>query len=669
MGNPQLLVLFLKALIAAKKSLSLYPVGSEMATGWIDRLHRSLDGFIEQGMSFPVRVGRDRFSWVGEELLTIDPTLEAFRFDLESRGISEFSIDPAVENWELQAFLDLLNQPPASIQSIAGGSAFLHARNVVHVSVGGPGIGATPAEDSADSPSLRAMQTGKDDLDLFVDTVLKMVEERLGDLMFDRTGLASWFQALCEGNRVDRLCAAVRVLGTMAEGGTDREIRVRTMLEALLHLPGATLRPFLTQWLLPAAGSDLVAFNLLTQVTEDELADIARLVPQDQLLSLSSELLEFPWEEGKRQRLLEAIAWTIRRQSEPEAAIGPAAPLLRDDPLLVELRQEIMAACQADVLLDRSTDILLALIFSIESDEYPGFAVDAIEEIVGEALARGKLDLAVRVLSTLSTSTQIGGEGMREHARRLAIFRRRVAGRTQVSLVAGLLRQNVETGQMALAAEYLRLVTGEGVEEFTTMLADERDRRVRARMCQVLARVGPSIIPTLLPWFEDPRWYVVRNIVHILGRLGHDAAFSSLISALDHAHPRVRIEAIRALTMVGGGLASGPIQRCVNDPDPAVRRAMVKALGSVRNDDAVPTLRDLVASPTRTPEDLEIKQHAIDALATIGSPSARAALARLASRRVWFWERTERRVRGMAVEALSAKRPLVAATVGADDGG
>jgi hypothetical protein len=40
MGNPQLLVLFLKALIAAKKSLSLYPLGSEMATGWIDRLHR-----------------------------------------------------------------------------------------------------------------------------------------------------------------------------------------------------------------------------------------------------------------------------------------------------------------------------------------------------------------------------------------------------------------------------------------------------------------------------------------------------------------------------------------------------------------------------------------------------------------------------------------------------
>jgi hypothetical protein len=56
-----------------------------MATAWIQRLRRSLDSFLEQGMSFPIRVGRDRFLWAGEDLLTMDPTLETFRFDLDSR--------------------------------------------------------------------------------------------------------------------------------------------------------------------------------------------------------------------------------------------------------------------------------------------------------------------------------------------------------------------------------------------------------------------------------------------------------------------------------------------------------------------------------------------------------------------------------------------------------
>jgi len=48
MASQSLVILFLKALVASRKSLGLYPVGSEMATAWIQRLHRSLDGFFQQ---------------------------------------------------------------------------------------------------------------------------------------------------------------------------------------------------------------------------------------------------------------------------------------------------------------------------------------------------------------------------------------------------------------------------------------------------------------------------------------------------------------------------------------------------------------------------------------------------------------------------------------------
>lgn len=665
MSNPQILVLFLKALMAAKKSVGLYPVGSDMSNAWIQRLHASRDGFVQQGLSFPLRVGRDRFLWAGEDLLTIDPTLEALRFDLESRGIADFSIDPAVGDWELRAFLELLNQPPASLTSLAGAPEYLRARGVLHVSVGTPS-GAAGDEGAADA-SAQVLREGKDSLDLFVDAVLELTEERFADLTYDRMGLTGWLEAVADGDQVDVLYSALKMLGGMAEGGGDREIRTRTMIEATLLLPELTLRSLLTKWLIPLAGSDLIAFNLLTQITEDELQEIARLVPQEQLLSLSSELLEFPWEQGKRQRLLEAITLTVQRRAEPSPAGAPAALLTRDDPRLVSLRQEIAAACHPDVLLERSADILLALIFNVESEEYPGFAVDAIEEIVGEALARGKLDLAVRVLSTLSASSQLGGQQMREHSRRLAIFRRRVAGRTQISLVAGGLRQNVSSEQMQLAAEYLRLVTREGVEEFTGLLADERDRRVRARMCQVLANVGASIIPAMLPWIEDARWYVARNVLYILGRIGHESTFTSVMGVLDHPHPRVRMEAVRALGLIGGGLAVGPLLRAVTDVDPTVQVAVLKTLGSLRQDEAVPTLRDLAGAPVRSPVELEIRQEAINALVALGSPLALAALVKLSGRRPWFWQRKEKRIRAMAMTALSASRAAAAGALEGED--
>lgn len=662
MGNQQILVLFLKALIAAKKSLSLYPPGSEMATAWVRRLHRSLDGFFQEGMTFPIRVGKDRFHWAGEELLTIEATLEAFRFDLEARGIVEFSIDPSVEDWELEAFLDLLNQPAESFDSVAGASALLGRRKVVHITVREPTGGAGVEAEEA--------RPEEDELDRLVHAILERTEEHFGALSYDRDRLLGWFHSLTDDGRVDVLYPAVQLLGTMAGGAGDRDVRLRTVTEAVLNLPDAILRPFLTNWLVPLAASDVVAFNLLAQATEDEMGRIAKLVPADLFMSLTGELLEFPVEAGKRQRLLEAVTAALERRRQPGLAPGPAEELAHDDPLFVELREEILAACHSDVLLERSADILLALIFRVDGDEYPAFAVDALEEIMGEALARGRLDLAVNVLKNLSTTTQLGTGWMRDHPRRYALFMRRMASRTHISLVAGILRRRTETQQMALAAEYLRAVGREGADEFSAVLAEEGDRRVRARLCQVLATVGPSVVPALLPRLTESRWYVVRNVVGILGKIGDESTFLSVVNVLDHPHPRVRLEAVRALGVIGGRMAVTPLIRCLDDPDPTVRGAAVRALGALQDEEAVAALHGLVTRPgLGAPDDLAIRHEAINALAAIGTPEARRALSELASRRVWFWNRVEKRIRDMAAEALRASRHAMAGAMRDGDDG
>ena len=138
-GGERVLGLFLRALMAARKSLSLYPAGSEIASTWVRRLHRSLADFFQQGLCFPLRVEPDRFVWAGPDIRTVEPALEAFRFDLESRGIRELEIDAAVEEWELQAFLELLNMPGGELRQLGGASGFLAARGVLRVRIGAPG--------------------------------------------------------------------------------------------------------------------------------------------------------------------------------------------------------------------------------------------------------------------------------------------------------------------------------------------------------------------------------------------------------------------------------------------------------------------------------------------------------------------------------------------------
>ncbi|MBI2461601.1 MAG: HEAT repeat domain-containing protein [Candidatus Rokubacteria bacterium] len=193
---------------------------------------------------------------------------------------------------------------------------------------------------------------------------------------------------------------------------------------------------------------------------------------------------------------------------------------------------------------------------------------------------------------------------------------------------------------------------------------------MRARLCQVLATVGPSVVPALLPRLTESRWYVVRNVVSILGKIGDESTFLSVVNVLDHPHPRVRLEAVRALGVIGGRMAVTPLIRCLDDPDPTVRGAAVRALGALQDEEAVAALHGLVTRPgLGAPDDLAIRHEAINALAAIGTPEARRALSELASRRVWFWNRVEKRIRDMAAEALRASRHAMAGAMRDGDDG
>ena len=654
-GGERVLLLFLRALMAARKSISLYPAGSEIASTWVRRLHRSLHDFFQQGLCFPVRVEPDRFTWPGPDVRTAEPSLEAFRFDLESRGIRELEVDPAVEEWELQAFLELLNTPGVDLRQLGGAGSFLATRGVLRLHVAAPAVEDKP-DARADDATLQALQTGRDAVDLFVETLLGLVEARFADLTYDRPALAIWLEASAAG-APRRLYVSVRMLHGLVEAAPDREVRTRTLVEALLSVPAELLRPFFADHLIPAAGREVLALNLFSQMTEDELRHVAaRLIPQDALLALSSELLEFPWEEAQRRRLVEAITSAVGRREEP-SLFGEDTPVLEaDDPLVLELREEILAACQPDALLERSADILVALVLNVDGQDYGTSAVDALGEIVGEALGRARIELATRVLSTISSSVQAGGTRSREHVQHLAVLQQRLASRTHIALVGGLLRQHGGSErQLALIAQYLGLVASDAIQEFTALLAEERDRQVRARMCQVLAKVGMPAVPILLDWVEDPRWFLVRNLVHIMGKIGDESLYAPVAALLNHPHARVRIEAVRALAVIGPSRAAAPLVELARDADAEVRLEAIRALGALRRDEAVPILRDVATGASVDIADLTLRREAVEALASIGTRRARETLAGLARRRVWFWSRTERRLREIAAIALATR--------------
>ena len=348
----------------------------------------------------------------------------------------------------------------------------------------------------------------------------------------------------------------------LVEQAPDREVRTRTLVEALLGLPEELLRPFFAEHLIPLAGRDVLALNLLSQMTEDEIRHVAaRLVPQESLLALSSELLEFPWEEVQRRRLIEAITSAVRADDSPSLLVDEGVVLEADDPLVVELREEILASCQPDVLLERSAEILLALVLQRRRRGVRDVRRGCPRGDSGGGPCPGAARAGRAACCRRSGSPSRRAEaGRREHIQHLTGLQERLGGRSYVALLGGLLRQHGgNERQLALVAQYLGLVARGAVQEFIALLAEERDRQVRARMCQVLAKVGPSIVPTLVGWLEDPRWFLVRNRCPHPGQDRRRGRIRSGRPLLGHPHMRVRIEALRALALIAPARAARPI--------------------------------------------------------------------------------------------------------------
>ncbi len=649
---------FLKELLGAKKAAKLYPATNPLATEWVQRLHRSLEAALKDGLPSPLRIGPGRFEWDGGQLATRDAALEAFRFELETRRITEIAFEPGIEPSELRELLDCLNLAYQDIEEAGGLAALLERRNVTHIVLRGPrwgeaGGSGTPDAPGASTPSLEVVEA-------LVRAILESLAAHFRELTYDRRRLSGWLIELAQpGDRADVIYAAIQTLIPLIDAEPDREIRYRTLAESIVSLPDPLRATVMAGWIMPGVRTDLNLLNLLTRFSGDEFAELTGLIAPGMLEALRADIEALPTEEWKKARLIEGLEDAL---AEKEVAATPIEALIRDDdPGLLSLRAAALATATPARVLEHSVSVLFQLFAATESDAYPVFLVDALEEGITEALGRDQLALALRVLRSLAEPADLHPEWLTEHQRRVQILQRRLAARSQVALLGDLLRRREDADDVASGAEYLRRLGQEAIAEFVGILVDEPEGAARARMLDTLAALGPAAAPAMREWVGDGRWLVARSMIGLLVRIGDRAAFEVVEKAAKHEHPQVRREVARALPVLGGKQAMKPLLDYLSDPDGDVRLTATKLLGTLIDAEAVGPLRAFLQTPTRSVQDLLVKRQIITALASIATPEARAVLEGIAHRRLWPWQRNEVKLRQLADEAVTSMGQPVAA--------
>lgn len=215
-------------------------------------------------------------------------------------------------------------------------------------------------------------------------------------------------------------------------------------------------------------------------------------------------------------------------------------------------------------------------------------------------------------------------------------------------------------------AEFIALAHELGaptLDWLTLTLSESQARMTRQLVAEAIAvRVQDDPI-RLAPWLNDPRWYVVRNVVHILGWIGGPAVVPMLLSALRTHDPRVSSEVVKALQGIELRIARPVLIKALEGADsklfcqvlqqlsaardPAAaryvtaylaqdkflkrpaeeRRAIYAAIASTGGDEVVPELEQALNGGNWFDRDQEVHRHAVArCLARIGTPRALAVL-------------------------------------------
>ena len=127
-------------------------------------------------------------------------------------------------------------------------------------------------------------------------------------------------------------------------------------------------------------------------------------------------------------------------------------------------------------------------------------------------------------------------------------------------------------------------------------LGEERSIAGRKRLSLLLVDIGQDALPAIIPSLSDDRWFLVRNLVMILGKIGDPSRIEDLVPLLYSRDYRIQREVIYTLSSFGSDRAVHPIRKILlnrnNLAEPRLRTIAAQALKRIGTPKSRKVLQD-----------------------------------------------------------------------------
>jgi HEAT repeat protein len=153
--------------------------------------------------------------------------------------------------------------------------------------------------------------------------------------------------------------------------------------------------------------------------------------------------------------------------------------------------------------------------------------------------------------------------------------------------------------------------------------------KARRVLCEVLIKLGADQVDFFMTKLEDDRWYLVRNLIYIVGKIGDPKVLKSFPRLMQHKDTKIRKEALHALDMIDSPKTNDLLVKVLSDPDLSNRLFALRTLAKKKAQEALEPLMDILTSREFEEKELHEKKEIFDALGRIGGDNVVPRLRRL----------------------------------------
>lgn len=280
-------------------------------------------------------------------------------------------------------------------------------------------------------------------------------------------------------------------------------------------------------------------------------------------------------------------------------------------------------------------DILFEMIHMVENENNYSDLNSFFMNVIDFSLRHGDIQILTTVLSKfrqLIDNNNVDGEEVKKHIKKIIYF----CGSEKIINSIGEIFDSGQEIEEKHFEKYVKLLEKNSIPSFMKILGELKSIHARKMVIDALIFWGPKDIVALSKGLNDTRWYVVRNIIYVLRKIGDKRAVDYLLKTVKHGDIRVKKEVIKTLGELGGAGVLMTLRDCLDDTDKQVRSASMKALGNIGSESTKRIILDKITNKYFKDKDPEEKKEYFEVLSRWKDADVYNFLVRIIRKRIFF---------------------------------